>query len=313
MFNAGDTPSKENLHNISRPPENRTPIPLLSPLACHPAPSVFRRNTYGDLDDSPLSTQKKNPKHPRHEHHPRNWANEMDKDELFGQTSNNSTPTPDHQSGIPHPASQLMDTLISLRTLLLSSISEAKVTAQNILILTKTSSITEPLITDEVLELLNIITGVPPTNFPHKGAQSDKQILETLTKLTKKVDKLSEQVNKPKKVTSNHREPTEGLEASKHVPHLLTKSYAQAANTAPKNSPTSNRPPTSQNPRTPNPNKAHDPTRLVVCFSLGTNTTTREDNLTTVNNINRCLKENGAPDKLAITTIKWNHCKRTTQ
>ena len=169
MFNAGDTPSKENLHNISRPPENRTPIPLLSPLACHPAPPVFRRNTYGDLDDSPLSTQKRNPKHPRHEHHPRNWANEMDKNELFGQTSNNSTPTPDHQSEIPHPASQLMDTLISLRTLLLSSISEAKVTAQNILILTKTSSITEPLITDEVLELLNIITGVPNQLPPQRG------------------------------------------------------------------------------------------------------------------------------------------------
>jgi len=173
--------------------------------------------------------------------------------------------------------------------------------------LTKTSSITEPLITDEVSELLNIITGVPPTNFPHKGAQSDKQILETLTKLTEKVDKLSEQVNEPKKVTSNHGEPTEGLEASKHVPHLLTKSYAQAANTVPKNLPTSDRPPTSQNPKTPNPNKAHDPTRLVVCFLLGTNTTTREDNLTTVNNINRYLKENGAPDKLAITAIKWNH------
>jgi len=115
------------------------------------------------------------------------------------------------------------------------------------LILTKTSSITESLIIDEVSELLNIITGVPPTNFPHKEAQSDKQILETLTKLTKKVDKLSKQVNEPKKVTSNHREPTEGLEASKHVPHLLTKSYTQAANTVPKYLPTSNRPPTSQN------------------------------------------------------------------
>jgi len=44
-----------------------------------------------------------------------------------------------------------------------------------------------------------------------------------------------------------------------------------------------------------------------VCFSPGTNTTTREDNLTTVNNINRCLKENGALDKLAVTVVKWNH------
>jgi len=89
----------------------------------------------------------------------------MDEDELFGQTSNNGTPTPDHRSGTPHPASQPMDTLISLRTLLLSSISEAKVTARNILKLTKTSSITESLIIDEVSELLNIITGILPTNF----------------------------------------------------------------------------------------------------------------------------------------------------
>jgi len=177
VFNAGDTLSKENLHNIPRPPENRTPIPLLSPLAHHPAFPVFRRNTYGDLDDSPLSTQKRNPKCPRHEHRPRNWANEIDEDEPFSQTSNNGTLTPDHWSGTPHPASQPMDTLTSLRTLLLSSISEAKVTTRNILMLTKTSSITEPLITDEVSKLLNIITGVPPTNFPHKGAQSDKQIL----------------------------------------------------------------------------------------------------------------------------------------
>ena len=84
MFNTGDTPSKKNLHNIPRPPENRTPIPLLSPLARHPALSVFRSNTHGDLDNSPLFTQKRNPKRPRHEYQPRNWANEMDKDELFG-------------------------------------------------------------------------------------------------------------------------------------------------------------------------------------------------------------------------------------
>jgi len=44
-----------------------------------------------------------------------------------------------------------------------------------------------------------------------------------------------------------------------------------------------------------------------VCFSPGTDTTTREDNLTTVNNINHYLKENRAPDKLAIIVVKWNH------
>ena len=35
VFNAGDTSSGKN---IPGPPGNRTPIPLLSPLACHPAP-----------------------------------------------------------------------------------------------------------------------------------------------------------------------------------------------------------------------------------------------------------------------------------
>ena len=57
--------------------------------------------------------------------------------------------------------------------------------------LTKIPSIAESLIIDKVSELPNIIIGQPPTNFPHKGAQSDKQILETLAKLTEKVDKLS--------------------------------------------------------------------------------------------------------------------------
>jgi len=64
-----------------------------------------------------------------------------------------------------------MDTLISLRTLLFSSISEAKVTAQKILILTKTPSITEFLIIDKVSKLLSIITGkplTPPTKGPNQ-------------------------------------------------------------------------------------------------------------------------------------------------
>jgi len=243
VFNAGDTSSGKN---IPGPPGNRTPIPLLSPLARHPAPPVFRSNIHGDPNDSPLFTPKRNSKRLRHEHRSKNWTNEMDEGELFGQTSNNGTPTPDHRSGTPHPTSQPMGTLTSLRTLLFSSISEAKVTTQNTLMLTKTPSITEPLIIDEVSDLLNIITGKPTP--PYQGTQSDKQILETLAKLTEKVDKLSKQVNEPKKVTSNHREPTEGLEASKHAPHLLTKSYAQAANNAPKNLSMSNGPPTPKPP-----------------------------------------------------------------
>ena len=58
--------------------------------------------------------------------------------------------------------------LTLLRTLLLSSISEAKVTVQNILMLTKTHSIVESLIIDKVSDLLNIITGKLPTNSLHK-------------------------------------------------------------------------------------------------------------------------------------------------
>jgi len=126
VFNAGDTSSRKNLHNIPGPPGIRTPIPLLSPLAHHPVPPVLRSNTHEDPDDSPLFTSKRNSERLRHEHRSKNWANEMDEDEFFGQPN---TPIPDHQSGTPHPASQPMDTLTSLRTLLLSSISEAKVTA----------------------------------------------------------------------------------------------------------------------------------------------------------------------------------------
>jgi len=55
-----------------------------------------------------------------------------------------------------------------------------------------------------------------------------------------------------------------------------------------------------------NPNKAHDPTRLVVCFLPGTNTTLREDNLTIVNDINQLLKSNGTPDNQVVTAVKWN-------
>jgi len=67
--------------------------------------------------------------------------------------------------------------LILLRTLLLSSISEAKVTVQNILMLIKTYSIVEPLIIDEVSDLLNIITGKLPTNFPHKETITNGHLL----------------------------------------------------------------------------------------------------------------------------------------
>jgi len=241
VFNTGDT-SREK--NIPGPPGNRTPIPLLSPLACHPAPLCSGATSMETQTTHHYS--KRNSKRLRHKYRSKNWTNEMDEGELFGQISNNSTPIPDHRSGTPHPTSQPMGTLTSLRTLLFSSISEAKVTTQNTLMLTKTPSITEPLIIDEVSDLLNIITRKPIP--PYKGTQSDKQILETLAKLTEKVDKLSKQVNEPKKVTSNHREPTEGLEASKHTPHLLTKSYAQAANNAPKNLSMSNGPPTPKPP-----------------------------------------------------------------
>ena len=72
---------------------------------------------------------------------------------------------------------------------------------------------------------------------------------------------------------------------------------------------TLNGPLTTQNPKTSNLNMAHDLTYLIVYFLLGTNTTIREDNLTIVNNINCCLKENGALDRLAVIVVKvkWNH------
>ena len=59
----------------------------------------------------------------------------------------------------------------------------------------------------------------------------NKQILETLAKLTEKIDQPSEQVNKPRKDTSGHNEP---VEASGLAPWPMAKSCAQAANTIPK-------------------------------------------------------------------------------
>ena len=70
MFNAENTPSEKNLYNIPGPPENRTLIPLLSPLAHHSVPPVFGSNTHRDPDNSLLSTLKKNSKCPRHKHCP---------------------------------------------------------------------------------------------------------------------------------------------------------------------------------------------------------------------------------------------------
>ena len=102
MFNTRDTSSGKNLHNIPGPPGIRTPIPLLSPLAYHPVPSVLRSNIHEDLDDSPLFTSKKNSKHLRHEYCSKNWTNEIDKDKFFGQPN---TSIPDHWSRTPHPAS----------------------------------------------------------------------------------------------------------------------------------------------------------------------------------------------------------------
>jgi len=61
--------------------------------------------------------------------------------------------------------------------------------------LTKTS-----FVTDEVYDLLGVITGKP------------------LAKLIEKVDQISEQVNKPRRDTSGHNEPVEGLEASGLAP-----------------------------------------------------------------------------------------------
>ena len=80
--------------------------------------------------------------------------------------------------------------------------------------LTKSPSITESHIIDEALELLSVITGKPLASTSHNRTQPDKQILETLAKLTEKVDKLSEQVNKPRKRSSRITKPKEGLKAS---------------------------------------------------------------------------------------------------
>ena len=158
----------------------------------------------------PLATSTRNPKCLRHDPSPKSrkgtWADEMDEDELFGQPNFNP-----NCSGTPHPYTHQTDLYLVLRVILLRSISEAKITTKNILMLTKSPSIAESHIIDKALELLSIITGKSLATTFHNGAQPDKQILEILTKLTEKVDKLSEQINKPRKRVLRIIEPKESV------------------------------------------------------------------------------------------------------
>jgi len=148
---------------------------------------------------------------------------------------------------------------------------------------------------------LSIIIGKSPATTFHNKTQLDKQILETLAKLIKKVDKLSEQVNEPRKRSSKITKPEEGLEASRHVSQTLTKSYAQAISFPSKTSTPTTRLPVIYNPKMFNLNKAYDPTCLVVCFLPGI---LREDNLTIINDINQLLKLNNVLDNQVVITVK---------
>ena len=141
---------------------------------------------------------------------------------------------------------------------------------------------------------MSVITGKSLATTFHNKTQLDKQILETLAKLIKKVDKLSKQVNKPRKRSSKITKPEEGLEASRHVSQTLTKSYAQAISFLFKTLTPTTRLPVTYNPKMFNPNKAHDPTCLIVYFPPDINTTLREDNLTIINDTDQLLKSNGA-------------------
>jgi len=62
----------------------------------------------------------------------RTWVDEMDEDELFGQHNFNP-----NCSGTLHPYTYQTDSYPALRAILLRSISKAKITAKNILMLTK--------------------------------------------------------------------------------------------------------------------------------------------------------------------------------
>jgi len=216
MYNAGDTSSENNPHNILGPPRSISTAQLLSPQAGYQAKPI---------DYSLLATPTRNPKCPRHDPSTKSqkgiWANKMNEDELFGQCNFN----PSH-SGTLHPYTHQTDSYPALRAILLRSISKAKIIAKNILMLTKSPSITEFHIIDKAPELLSVITGKPPASTSYNRTQPDKQILETLAKLTEKVDKLSEQINEPRKRSPRITESKESLEASKHAPQTLTKSYA---------------------------------------------------------------------------------------
>ena len=151
---------------------------------------------------------------------------------------------------------------------------------------------------------MSVITGKSPATTFYNKTQLDKQILETLAKLIKKVDKLSEQVNEPRKRSSKITKPKEGLEASRYASQTLTKFYAQAISFPFKTPTPTTRLPVTYNPKMFNLNKAYDPTCLVVCFLPGTNTILREDNLTIINDINQLLKLNNILDNQVVITVK---------
>ncbi|KAJ3562483.1 hypothetical protein NP233_g9541 [Leucocoprinus birnbaumii] len=89
-----------------------------------------------------------------------------------------------------------------------------------------------------------------------------------------------------------------------HAPPTA-KSYASAAKTPP-NKPTPSTPSAQTTPPQRNPNKPHDPSRLIVVFDPGHHDKPKEDNFTIVNDINRHLQANGAPEHLTVTAVKWN-------
>jgi len=136
MYNAGDTPNKNNPYNIPGPPESNNPAQLISPQAGYQAEPALRNNIQGDPDYLPLATPTRNPKCPRHDPSPKSqketWADEMDEDELFGQPNFN----PNH-NGTPHPYTHQTDSYPALRAVLLRSMNKAKITAKNILMWTK--------------------------------------------------------------------------------------------------------------------------------------------------------------------------------
>lgn len=195
------------------------------------------------------------------------------------------------------PANNFM--LAALRAELTELITKASGITRQYLELTRLPQVEDPNIRSLASQLHQLIIGQPT---PDQTASSN--VLKAIQSIAERVEFLSERVTH---LTTPNQ--ARGLEASIHNPNG-PRTFAQVAAPSQPNPTTPSEPttlPRSQPPvRHVNPNRAHDPTRLIIAFNGQIPEDQRTDEAATVDNINRHLRANGAPEHLIITAIKWN-------